>query len=198
MQKTIKYVIFKTKWGYFGLAAGNNGLLRTCLPLAEPERVESQLLQNLPNPRYDKIIFKTAQNQIIAYFEGAVINFTDIPVVLDGYSSFLSLVLNACRDIGFGRTISYSGLAKKTGRPAAASPVKNSTKGRKPQKGKISNGARAVGGALAKNPMPLIIPCHRIICSDGKIGGFSAIGGKDLKAKLLKHEQVALVDCKSS
>jgi len=177
MRKAIKYTIFKTKWGYFGLAAGDNGLFRTCLPLAGPEKVKSHLLQNLPNPRYDKIIFKTAQEQIIAYFEGASISFRNIPVVLDGSSSFHSSVLSACRNIGFGRTISYSGLAKKLGRPAAA---------------------RAVGGALAKNQLPLIIPCHRIIRSDGKIGGFSAAGGKDLKAKLLKHEQAALFECKSS
>ncbi|MHC4654276.1 MAG: methylated-DNA--[protein]-cysteine S-methyltransferase [Planctomycetota bacterium] len=177
MQKAIKYTIFTTKWGHFGLAAGDNGLFRTCLPLAEPERVKSQLLQNLPNPRYDKIIFKTVQDQIIAYFEGAVINFTDIPVVLDGFSSFFGSVLTACRDVGFGWMITYAGLARKIGRPAAA---------------------RAVGNALAKNPLPLIIPCHRIICGDGKIGGFSAIGGKDLKAKMLKHEQTSRIDCKSS
>ncbi len=131
----------------------------------------------MPAAQFDKSLFRPLQEQIIAYFEDAVINFRNIPVVLDGFSSFISSVLTGCRNIGFGRTISYSGLAKKTGRPAAA---------------------RAVGGALAKNPLPLIIPCHRIIRSDGKIGGFSAIGGKDLKAKLLKHEQTSRIDCKSS
>jgi methylated-DNA-[protein]-cysteine S-methyltransferase len=176
MKNAIKYTIFKTKWGYFGLAGGENGLFRTCLPLAGPEKVESQLLQNLQNSRYDKSLFKTTQDKITAYFEGAVINFGNIPVVLDGYSSSISSVLTGCRNMGFGRTISYSGLARKIGRPAAA---------------------RAVGGALAKNPLPLIIPCHRIVCSDGKIGGFSAIGGKDLKAKLLKHEQAALIEYRS-
>ena len=68
MQKTMKYTIFKTGWGYFGLAATDKGLLRSCLPLAEREKVESQLLQNLPDPqypmrdalRYDKALFKTA------------------------------------------------------------------------------------------------------------------------------------------
>jgi methylated-DNA-[protein]-cysteine S-methyltransferase len=176
MQKAIKYTIFKTKWGYFGLAAAGEGLFRSCLPLAGPEMVESRLLQNLQEPRYDKILFRAAQEQIIAYFEGVIINFRDIPVVLDGSGSFLRSVLDACRDIGFGRTISYSGLAKKIGRPTAV---------------------RAVGNALAKNPLPLIIPCHRVIRSDGKIGGFSAAGGKNLKAKLLKHEQAALIDNKS-
>jgi methylated-DNA-[protein]-cysteine S-methyltransferase len=173
MQKAIKYAIFQTKWGYFGLAAGDDGLLRTCLPLAGPEKVESQLLQNLENSRYDKSLFKTVQGRIAAFFEGACVDFRNIPITLDEFSSFQRSVLTACRNVGFGRTITYSGLAKRIGRPAAA---------------------RAVGGALAKNPLPLIIPCHRIIRSDGKIGGFSAAGGTDLKAKLLRHEQKSLID----
>ena len=176
MKKAIKYTIFKTKWGYFGLAAGDKGLFRTCLPLAAHEKAESQLLQNLPDQVYDKTLFKTAQDQIIAYFEGSCIDFRNIPIALDGSTTFQMSVLAACRNIEFGRTISYSGLAKKTGRPDAA---------------------RAVGSALAKNPLPLIVPCHRIIRGDGKIGGFSAIGGNDLKARLLKHEQEVLVDFKN-
>ena len=176
MIKAIKYTIFKTKWGYFGLAGGDTGLFRTCLPLDGHEKAESQLLQNLPSQVYDKSLFKTAQEQIIAYFEGSSVDFRNIPVTLEGSTPFQRFVLAACRNIEFGRTISYSGLAKKTGRPDAA---------------------RAVGSALAKNPLPLIIPCHRIIRGDGKIGGFSAIGGNDLKARLLKHEQEVLVDFKN-
>jgi methylated-DNA-[protein]-cysteine S-methyltransferase len=177
MQRATKYTIFKTKWGYFGLVAGDKGLFRTCLPLAGPEEVKLQLLQSLQGPRYDKFLFKTAQDKITAYFEGACIDFRNIPIMQDGFSPFQRSVLTVCRNIEFGRTITYLGLAKKIGRPTAA---------------------RAVGGALAKNPLPLIIPCHRIVCSDGKIGGFSAHGGKDLKEMLLKHEQAALVNCRSS
>ncbi|MBW8040859.1 MAG: methylated-DNA--[protein]-cysteine S-methyltransferase [Planctomycetes bacterium] len=177
MQKAIKYVIFKTKWGYFGLGGTEYALCRTQLPGAKHEKIKSLLLKNLPAAQFDKNFCRPLQEQITAYFEGACIDFSNIPVALGGSSSFFNSVLNACRDIGFGRTISYSGLAEKTGRHAAA---------------------RAVGSALAKNPMPLIIPCHRIICSDGKIGGFSAIGGRDLKAKLLKHEQTSRIICKSS
>ena len=178
----MKYTIFRTKWGYFGLAAADNGLLRTCLPLTERERVESQLLQNLPATQlvlrsellrrvaYDKALFKTAQEQITAYFEGDCINFRDIPVVLDGLGLFARRVLTACRDITFGQTVSYGRLAEMAGKPGAA---------------------RAVGGALAKNPLPLIIPCHRVICANGKIGGFSTSGGVTLKKKLLQLEQKA-------
>jgi methylated-DNA-[protein]-cysteine S-methyltransferase len=169
MQKTTKYTIFKTKWGYFGLASTDNGLLRTCLPLAEREKAKSQLLQNLPDPQYDKDLFKPAQEQITAYFEGDCVNFSrDIPIVLNGFSPFASLVLTACRDIEFGQTVSYGRLAEMTGKPGAA---------------------RAVGGAFARNPLPLIIPCHRVICANGKIGGFSAPGGVTLKKRLLQLEQ---------
>ena len=167
MQKAIKYTIFKTKWGWFGLVGTEYELLRTHLPAAEREEVKFRLLRNLRPAQYDKNFFKTVQEQIIAYFDGDYVNFSkDIPIALYIFSFFAKRVLTACRDIEFGQTISYLGLAKKLGRPIAF---------------------RAVGSALAKNPLPLIIPCHRVVRSDGKVGGFSA--GKNLKAKLLRHEQ---------
>ena len=172
----MKYTIFKTKWGYFGLAATDNGLLRTALPAATREKVKSQLLQNLPDPQHDKAFFKTAQEQITAYFKGDCVDFRDIPIVLDGLGLFARRVLTACRDIEFGQTVSYGRLAEMAGKPGAA---------------------RAVGGILSKNPLPLIIPCHRVICANGKIGGFSAAGGKNLKEKLLKHEYQTLMGSKS-
>jgi O-6-methylguanine DNA methyltransferase len=86
-------------------------------------------------------------------------------------SLFAGRVLTACGDIKFGQTISYGRLAKKIGRAGAA---------------------RAVGGALAKNRLPLIIPCHRVIRSDGKIGGFSAAGGTTIKKGMLELERKIL------
>jgi methylated-DNA-[protein]-cysteine S-methyltransferase len=168
MLKTIRYTIFKTRWGYFGLAGTEMGLLRTHLPLADPGKVKTNLLANFPAARHNQRLFNPLQKQIIAYFNGTYAVFNkNIPIVMDGLSPFTVSVLRQCRKIGFGRTISYGRLAEKTGRPAAA---------------------RAVGSALAKNPLPLIIPCHRVICSDGKIGGFSAIGGITLKRKMLELE----------
>ena len=233
MQKVIKYTIFKTRWGYFGLAGTEFAILRTHLPDPEPEKIKHELLKNLSfvnrdsriehqesRIEFDKTFFKTTQEQITAYFEGSYVNFShDIPITLDDCTSichsrtfchsreslsstpigggnpqtitagkcnsnlkldklspFAIQVLTACRDIKFGQTISYSGLAKKLGRPGTA---------------------RAVGGALAKNPLPLIIPCHRVIHSDGKIGGFSTPGGTNLKAKLLELEQQVIRNRKS-
>ena len=182
MQKYIRYTIFKTRWGYFGLAGSEFGLLRTCLPLSKTEKVKFELIKNRPvanrdssiehrgsTIEFDKKLFSMLQEQIIAYFEGAAINFdSSIPVILDGFSLFTQRILTTCRNIKYGGIISYSGLAKRAGRPKAA---------------------RAVGSALAKNPLPLIIPCHRVVRNDGKIGGFSALGGATLKKSLLELER---------
>jgi methylated-DNA-[protein]-cysteine S-methyltransferase len=169
MQKTMKYVIFQTKWGYFGLAGTDSGLYRTYLPMQERGKTESRILENLPDAKFDKSYFKNLQEQIIAYFDGDSVNFgTDIHVLLNGFRGFSCRVLTACRTIKFGQTTTYAGLAEKAGRHDAG---------------------RAVGNALAKNPLPLIIPCHRVIRSDGKLGGFSAPGGISLKSRLISHEK---------
>jgi methylated-DNA-[protein]-cysteine S-methyltransferase len=171
MQKVAKYVIFETKWGYFGLAGTESALCHTCLPGPASRTIESQLLRNLPSVQLDRRFFKTLQEQIAAYFEGFRMDFgAEIPVFFDGLSEFTRLILTTCRNVEFGRTVTYCELAKGSGRPAAS---------------------RAVGSALAKNPLPLIIPCHRVIRTDGKMGGFSAPGGVSLKKKMLELERRA-------
>jgi len=171
MQKAVKYTIFQTKWGYFGLLGTEYALCRTQLPGPEREKIKSLLLRNMPDARFDKGFLKPLQKQVSTYFEGAYVDFRNIPIELEGLSSFVGSVLTACRNVEFGRTITYAGLARKLNRPAAA---------------------RAVGNALAQNPLPLIIPCHRIIRSDGKMGGFSAPGGITVKKKMLELESEAL------
>jgi len=185
----LKYTIFKTKWGYFGLAGTEYALYQTCLPGPSPEKLKSLLLKGLSltnraslvrrsasevgSIEFDKTFFKEIQQQIIAYFESACVNFSlDIPLMLDGFSPFYKSVLTACRDVKFGQKINYGELAKQLGRPLAS---------------------RAIGNALGKNPLPLIIPCHRVIRSDGSLGGFSGLGGLSLKRRLLAHEQKCLL-----
>jgi methylated-DNA-[protein]-cysteine S-methyltransferase len=184
----IKYTIFKTRWGYFGLAAADNAVMRTCLPLSNHEKVKRRILtsflgqessiehrlssvalakEEASRIEFDKDLFKTLQNQIIAYFEVVRVDFRNVPVVLNELSVFTKRILTACRYIQFGQTISYGRLAKIAGSPGSA---------------------RAVGNALAKNPLPLIIPCHRVLCSNGSLGGFSAPGGINLKKRMLKLE----------
>lgn len=168
MPKTIKYNVFKTNWGYFGLAGTYDSIVRTYLPNRDFERIRSRILQDLPGSLGDRNLFKSVQAQIIAYFEGVDVDFDkSIPSSLKCLSQFAKSVLTACRDIRFGQTVSYSKLAKMAG---------HATKN------------RAVGRVMAQNPTPLIVPCHRIIYSNGKIGGFSARGASQLKARLLHHE----------
>lgn len=168
----IKYVIFNTKWGHFGLAGTKSVLCRAQLPGTEPKKIESRLLKNLPDAQFDETLFKILQEKIGLYFEGSCVNFSpDIPIALDGFGGFSRKVLTACRSIRFGQRITYAGLAKKAGRPDAS---------------------RAVGNALARNPLPLIIPCHRVLRTDGKMGGFSAPGGISLKKRMLTLEHKAI------
>lgn len=83
-------------------------------------------------------------------------------------TDFQKLVWTEIDKIPYGTTITYKEIAKKIGKPKAA---------------------RAVANACGQNPDPIIRPCHRVICSDGKIGGYSAPGGAEMKKKLLEDEQ---------
>jgi O-6-methylguanine DNA methyltransferase len=168
MQKSAKYVIFKTKFGYFGLAGTESALCRTYLPEPNSTSLRRRLQKDLPGAEFDENYFEDLQEQITGYFEGARVDFSRVPVALDGLSVFSRKVLTACKKVKTGRTITYAELAKKADRP---------------------NASRAVGGTMARNPLPLIIPCHRVIRTDGKMGGFSAPGGIFLKKKMLKLEQ---------
>ena len=169
---TIKYCIFEIpsgNWGYFGLVVSSKGLLRTQLPFSGEKYVKSHLLKGLNRPKYKKKLLNPLKKQIIAYFKGSYDNFdANIPLDFTQLPSFTRSVLLTCRKIKFGQTATYSALARGLKNP---------------------NAARAIGNALAKNPVPLIIPCHRIIKTDGSIGGFSAAGGSKMKSKLLHHEQ---------
>jgi len=167
MSESLKYVIFRTQWGYFGLLGGKNGLVRSCLPVANSREAKKQLLADLVMGKSDATLFAGLQGKIRAYFEGSCVDFSDTRVNLDGLGEFGAKVLTACGKVGYGQTVSYGQLAKLAGRPTAG---------------------RVVGNILARNPVPLIIPCHRVIRSDGQIGGFSGAGGIKLKQKMLELE----------
>jgi len=118
-------------------------------------------------PRHIDGIIKKVQKHL----HGDVQDFLDIGVDLDGAAPFARQVYNAARKIPPGRTVTYGELAKGMNRPTAS---------------------RAVGQALGRNSIPLIIPCHRVLASGKKPGGFSAHGGVETKAKLLDIEGATL------
>jgi methylated-DNA-[protein]-cysteine S-methyltransferase len=111
----------------------------------------------------DRAPWKEVIRQLDAYFEGKLKDF-DLPLVLDG-TEFQLLVWNNLRKIPYGETVSYGQLARRIGSPDAA---------------------RAVGLANGSNPIPIIIPCHRVIGSNGDLTGFG--GGLPVKKQLLALE----------
>jgi methylated-DNA-[protein]-cysteine S-methyltransferase len=102
------------------------------------------------------------------YFETGDANFHRIEIDPTGWTEFSQRIYNACRQVESGETVSYKQLAALVGRPRAS---------------------RAVGTAMAKNRITIVIPCHRVIASGGKIGGYGGPGGLDLKRKLLELER---------
>lgn len=107
------------------------------------------------------------------YFAGRHFSFSDIPLALSHCSEFTRMVLERCRTIPYGQTVTYRQLAADVGRPKAI---------------------RAVAQALARNPIPILIPCHRVIGSDGSLRGFSAGGGVNTKKTLLLMEHDFFTD----
>jgi len=101
------------------------------------------------------------------YAAGRPVDFSDVRIDFGGLSGFQRHVLNRCRRIPYGRTTTYGRLAAAAGSPRAA---------------------RAVGNCLAANRFALIVPCHRVLAADGRLGGFSAPGGKRTKRRLLLLE----------
>ena len=118
-----------------------------------------------PEWRRDDASFKECHTQLADYFAGTRHAF-DLPLKPSG-TPFQQSVWAALQDIPFGETISYGTLAKTIGRPKAS---------------------RAVGAANGANPIPIMIPCHRVIGADKSLTGFG--GGLELKASLLQHEGI--------
>ncbi|MGA9871241.1 MAG: methylated-DNA--[protein]-cysteine S-methyltransferase [Rhodococcus sp. (in: high G+C Gram-positive bacteria)] len=104
-----------------------------------------------------------------ALLDGRAVDLSTIPVVLD-VSDFDRAVYDVARAIAFGSVLTYGAVAAKLGRPGAA---------------------QAVGGALGRNPVPIIVPCHRVLGSGRAVGGFSAPGGVNAKRRILAIEGVA-------
>ena len=143
---------------------------------AGPRIVSAAL--NLPSPPADNSatdpFIITVKKSIIAFLDGRIKDLSDLPIDLSFYTPFARQTLLAARSIPWGKAVSYAGLAEMAGNPGAA---------------------RAAASVMRNNPLPLIIPCHRVIRSDGSAGGFM---GKregrevELKVRLLAREGILL------
>lgn len=115
----------------------------------------------------DSELLRAARNQLEEYFAGTRMTF-DLPVVLEG-TAFQRAVWAELERLHWGESTSYGALAAAIGNPTAA---------------------RAIGGAVGANPVPIIVGCHRVLASDGRITGYSGGDGIPTKLWLLAHEQI--------
>lgn len=157
---------FMTSYGFGSVFADDRGVTKVEIP--DLSRLETAY--HAPPPEFEpsEITVHAAQ-MLQRYFKGDRIDFGDIPVVLDDLTRFRQDVLKVIRNLAYGEVLSYGQVAHECGSPHAA---------------------RAVGGALATNPIPVIIPCHRVVASDGRLTGYSAPGGEITKRVLLVMEGV--------
>lgn len=143
--------------------AGNltDGSHRSRSPRSKASRFQSVLIQAKDDELADRIA---------AFAKGESVDFDDIELAAGHLTAFGRKVTAACRAIPYGETRTYGQLAEQAGRPKAA---------------------RAVGTVMARNRVPLIVPCHRVVPASGKLGGFSAPQGVSMKKRLLEMEEQA-------
>jgi methylated-DNA-[protein]-cysteine S-methyltransferase len=167
-----QHCLFDTAIGPCGVAWSPRGLTRVQLPEADRDATLRRLRRGPAQPATDRL--PPAVEQAIArignYLAGERVDFAGVALDLTGIGAFHRKVYDAARRIGWGETATYGELARQVGAPGAA---------------------RAVGQALGRNPLPIIVPCHRILAAGGKVGGFSAFGGTATKQRLLALEGLA-------
>jgi methylated-DNA-[protein]-cysteine S-methyltransferase len=168
------YLIFETAGGFCGIAWSAGGITRFQLPTPSADATERLLLRRIPGARRGtppaEVVEAVAA--VSRYFAGKPTDFSRFTLDLGEQEPFFAQIYEAARRVGWGETTTYGSLAKELGAGPEA--------------------ARDVGQAMARNPVALIIPCHRVLAAGGKIGGFSAPGGSETKLRMLELEGVDL------
>ena len=166
------FALFETPIGSCGIAWNAKGIAGFQLPSATADVTRSRLerrwtdaVESTPPPGVQRVI-----ERVLALLAGEAIDLSDIPVDLADAPEFHRKVYELARTIPPGRTMTYGEIARRLGVP---------------------HEAREVGQALGRNPIAIIVPCHRVLGADGKMGGFSASGGVATKRRILEIEGAA-------
>jgi methylated-DNA-[protein]-cysteine S-methyltransferase len=164
--------LFETAIGPCGLAWSDAGVTGAALPEATAEATLMRLRRRRPDAevRPPPPFIQAAATAIIALTQGEPVDLAFVPLDQNGYPAFDRKVWAITHAIPVGRTLTYGDIARQLGDVALS---------------------RAVGQALGANPIPIIVPCHRVVASDGRTGGFSAPGGVATKLRLLNIERAA-------
>ena len=162
MAQQLYYTVFSTDMGWVGILGSASGLLATTLPQPSAARAESHL--GTEDAVRSEKSFGDTVARLKDYFAGQRVEFPD-ELDLSSATAFQRQVWRLTQLIPYGETRSYGWIAKQLGKNGAG---------------------RAVGQALARNPLPVIIPCHRVVAGDGALSGYS--GGVRVKKSLLRLE----------
>jgi O-6-methylguanine DNA methyltransferase len=171
------YDIFHVSLGWCAAARSGKGICAFVLPVHAAQIAEEEILalaarslrSGAPAPRRAPSALRRLAEAAAQYFDGETVRFDGFPADLSSGTSFQRRVWGLIGRIPYGQVRTYRWIGMEIARPEAA---------------------RAIGRAVGANPVPLLIPCHRVVGSDGSLVGFSAEGGLGLKARMLDLEKV--------
>jgi methylated-DNA-[protein]-cysteine S-methyltransferase len=179
-QRPIEASIFATALGWIGVAGSGTTVVALTMGHASAEEVRDALAARAPAREAARTDSPAACGSIAErdwypelrrvlerYAQGQFVDLRPFKIDLGHTTPYRRRVLETARRIPYGKTLSYGELAARSGKPRAA---------------------RAVGSAMASNPIALLIPCHRVVAAGGAIGGFSCRTGVELKQRLLEME----------
>ncbi len=163
------FSIYETCSGFGGVVASSGGIIEVFLPVSRTvEDIKSQIMQIYPRVTGENMLTGKAARMLRDYFKGQKVCF-ELPLDLGNCTEFSRSVYKAVSRIPYGSVKTYAEIAVEAGSPKAT---------------------RGVGTVMAGNTIPIIIPCHRVIGSNGKMTGYSAPGGTEMKSILLRMEGV--------
>lgn len=165
----MKYDVFETEMGWVAAVANDEGVVRMSLPEKALQQAYDHVRPEIEHAELEPEALADVREKVQAYCAGKPVDLTSIRIDMSSMSPFFRKAREACRSIPAGETRTYAWLADQAGNVRAA---------------------RGAGQAMAKNPVALLVPCHRVIGSDGQLHGFGGGIGIPMKEQLLRMESV--------
>ena len=170
METKIELSVFPSALGWMAMVSRNGAIRRLSFGHAGPEAARKAVAAELPDKVKAGSTAASLVRRLQSYAKGHRDDFRGVRLDLAGWTDFQGKVLAECRKIPYGRTCTYGQLAARVGSPRSA---------------------RAVGNCMAANPLPLLIPCHRVVPAGKGLGAYSAPGGAKTKRRLILAEKAA-------
>lgn len=162
-----RYLVFETALGPAALVGGPGGVKAAILPGLKARALRAEVRRRFPDAVEGERGLKAAAGALVRYFETGRLPKRLPRMDLDEVTGLRRKVYEALTEVPAGETVTYAELARRIGHPGAH---------------------RSVGTALSRNPIPVFVPCHRVLRSDGGLGGFTAEAGIELKRRMLELE----------